>query len=49
MAASVRRALAALLLATVAIVAAAQGAPVAHGPLRADEPVRGWATASTRY
>ena len=40
--ASVRTTLAVLLLAALAGTASAQGASPSHGPLRADEPVRGW-------
>ena len=47
-AASVRATLAVLLLATLARAGQAQGAPAAHGPLRADEPVRGWTILSDR-
>ena len=47
-AASVRATLAALLLATLASVGMAQRAPVARGPLRAEEQVRGWTILSDR-
>ena len=47
-AASVRATLAVLLLATLARAGQAQDAPAAHGPLRADEPVRGWTILSDR-
>ena len=47
-AASVRATLALLLLAIAAPASAAQRAPLAHGPLRADEPVRGWTILSDR-
>ncbi len=48
-AASVPRTLAALLLlSTLADPSAAQRAPAAHGPLGADEPVRGWTILSDR-
>ena len=40
--ASVRSALAVFLVTIFATAADAQGAPATHGPLRADEPVRGW-------
>ena len=46
--ASVRWTLAALLLAVLANVGVAQGAPSPPGPLRADEPVRGWTILSDR-